>query len=220
MEQPNVPQGHQTWQPPPGPNDQWRPPRGRRKRPGHREQQARNARLFGGKRKWVLLALAAVVPISAVGLVAWGLISPRSDTERTGDCGYYTDPTRGGWDFHRRACTDSDAVLVITSAWSTQKCATGDTDFSRSRRKNVNNPMKHLCTHLNAKVGECVNDPGNVNAHLYRIRKIPCGAGAFKVNTRVEATDPNVCNTARKQFRETKAVTHTSPAVSFCLHKI
>ncbi|MEV6657586.1 hypothetical protein [Nocardia fluminea] len=161
-----------------------------------------------------------MVPISAIGLMAWGLISPRSDTERTGDCGYYTDPTRSGWDFHRRACTDPDAVLIITSAWSTRKCATGDMDFSRDRRKNTSEPIKYLCTHLNAKVGECVNDPGNVYAHLHRLRKVPCGAGVFEVDTRVEANDPKVCDAARKQFRETASVTHTSPAVSFCLRKI
>ncbi|MEV0769279.1 hypothetical protein [Nocardia salmonicida] len=219
MEQPNIAQGQQPW-PAPGPGDQWRPPRGRRKRPGYREQQARTARLFGGRRKWLLLALAALVPISAVGLMAWGLLSPRSDTERTGDCGYYTDPGRRGWDFHRRACTDPDAVLIITSAWSTQKCATGDLDFSRDRRKNTSSPRKYLCTHLNAKVGECVNDPGNVNFYLVRLRKIPCGAGAFEVDTRVDADDAKVCDASRKRFRETKPVTHTAPAVSFCLHKI
>ncbi|MGW6118919.1 hypothetical protein ACWFRF_07740 [Nocardia sp. NPDC055165] len=219
MEQPNIPQGQQTGQPA-RPSDQWRPPRGRRTRPGYREQQARTARLFGGKRKWVLLGLVALVPISAVGLMAWGLLSPRSDTERTGDCGYYTDPTRGGWDFHRRACADPDAALIITSAWSTQKCATGDMDFSRSRRKYTSSPMKYLCTHLNAKVGECVNDPGNVKLHLDRLRKVPCGTGAFEVDTRVEAEDRNVCDATRNRFRETKAVIHTSPAVSFCLHKI
>lgn len=176
--------------------------------------------MFGGRRKWLLLALAALVPISAVGLVAWGLLSPRSDTERTGDCGYYTDPGRRGWDFHRRACTDPDAVLIITSAWSTQKCATGDLDFSRDRRKNTSSPRKYLCTHLNAKVGECVNDPGNVNFYLVRLRKVPCGAGAFEVDTRVDADDAKVCDASRKRFRETKPVTHTTPAVSFCLHKI
>ncbi|MFE1592180.1 hypothetical protein [Nocardia sp. NPDC058705] len=219
MEQPNLPREQQTWQPP-RPGDQWQPPRGRRKRPGYREQQARNARMFGGRRKWVLLALAAAVPISAVGLVAWGLLFPRSDAERTGDCGYYTRAARGGWDFHRRACTDPDAVLLITNGWSTQKCATGDMPFARSRQKNTRSPTKYLCTHLNAKVGECVNDPGNVNAHLYRIRKVPCGTGVFEVDTRIDANDSKVCDASRKRFRETKAITHASPAVSFCLHKI
>ncbi|MFD3706766.1 hypothetical protein ACFWUP_26820 [Nocardia sp. NPDC058658] len=218
MEQPSLPQNQPTGQPPrPG---EWQPPRGRRKRPGYREQQARNARMFGGRRKWVLLALAAAVPISAVGSVAWGLISPRSDTARTGDCGYFTRPGRGGWDFHRRACTDPDAVLLITNGWSTQECATGDMNFAQSRRKNTSSPMKYLCTHLNATVGECVNDPGNVNAHLYRIRKVPCGPGVFEVDARVEARDPNVCDASRTRFRETKAITHAAPPVSFCLHKI
>ncbi|MDO3646715.1 hypothetical protein [Nocardia mangyaensis] len=103
----------------------------------------------------------------------------------------------------------------------TKPCAVGDRDFEYKARKHKSSSTdKYVCTQLNAKVGDCFNNPRHVNAHLDRLRKVPCGTGAYEVDTRLAADDIKVCDASEKKFRDTEAVRFVVPPVSYCLHKI
>ncbi|MFE3544544.1 hypothetical protein ACFXK0_16420 [Nocardia sp. NPDC059177] len=193
---------------------------GRRKRPGYREQRARNARFFGGRRKWVWIGALGAVVVGLAGTMIIGIV--QSDTRRpeVGDCGFFVEGHRNATVFEHRPCDHPEAVVIVTKVRSTEPCVLEDHEFSTSGKSKTNSKRKYLCTHLHAAVGECVNDPGNVNFHLKWLRKVPCGAGTFVVDTRVDAHDPSVCTASAKKYTVTEKVTHRVPPVSYCLHRI
>lgn len=141
---------------------------------------------------------------------------------KLGDCGYFTrGQANRSWDLQHRSCTDPEAALIVVREASTTQCP--DHSFSWSTRGNSRKSSKtrYVCTHLNAQVGDCFNDPDNKYAHLHRLRKVPCStSGAYQVNTRVESNDYRVCDTARRKYKETTSIRHEQPPVSFCLHLI
>ncbi|WP_253814218.1 hypothetical protein [Nocardia amikacinitolerans] len=159
--------------------------------------------------------MAVIVLASAAPAIS-GCGKLDSASINVGDCGYFTDaPGARPWDLQRCDCADREAALIVVRETSTIDCP--DHDFSRSSRgKN----RTYICTHLNAQVGDCFNDPDNRYAHLYRLRKVPCSPGAYQVNTRVERHDYGVCTTAtRNEYGETASIAHKQPPVSFCLHR-
>ncbi|WP_278264230.1 hypothetical protein [Nocardia sp. AG03] len=158
--------------------------------------------------------MLGVIAVAMSALVVTGIAESDFRRIATGDCGYFSRASRGADQWERRPCDHPEAVLIVTQAPSKQKCAVGDSPFGKSGRR------KSWCTQLNVAVGECVNDPKNVNAWLNRLRKVPCAAGAFVVDTRVAARDPRVCATSAKTFAVTEAITYARPPVSYCLHRI
>lgn len=161
---------------------------------------------------WIGVLAAVAVAVSTFAVVGFA----QSDFRKvaTGDCGFFAQPPGGRDTFERRPCDHPEAVLIVTQAPSKQKCAVGDGAFGKSGRR------KSWCLQLNVAVGECVNDPKNQNAWLNRLRKVPCTAGTFMVDTRVAANDPQVCAASSKKFAVTEAVVHARPPVSYCLHQI
>ncbi|APE35737.1 hypothetical protein BOX37_19300 [Nocardia mangyaensis] len=109
----------------------------------------------------------------------------------------------------------------MSRASGTKPCAAGDRDFEyKVRKRKSSSTDEYVCTQLNAKVGDCFNNPRHVNAHLDRLRKVPCGTGAYEVDTRLAADDIKVCDESAKKFRDTEEVRFVVPPVSYCLHKI
>ncbi|MEU7631835.1 hypothetical protein AB0C34_17875 [Nocardia sp. NPDC049220] len=142
-----------------------------------------------------------------------------SESMKVGDCGYFTQgQANREWDLQRRSCTDPEAALVVVREVSTAECP--DHSFSWSSRGKSSTTL-YVCTHMNAQVGDCFNDPKNKDWHLDRLRKVPCStAGAYQVNTRVESHDYSVCRTAIRKYGETADIEHKQPPVSFCLNRI
>lgn len=162
----------------------------------------------------------AVAVLVVATLAMSGCGKSQSESMKIGDCGFFTrDQANRPWDLQHRSCTDPEAALVVVREASTVECP--DHSFSWSAQGRRPSKTRYVCTHLNAQVGDCFNNPKNKYAHLYRLRKVPCSmAGAYQVNTRVESHDYGVCHTANSKYSETAGVEHKQPPVSFCLHRI
>lgn len=156
---------------------------------------------------------------AGVALAAVGCGQPKPESMKVGDCGYFTHgQANRSWDFQHRACNDPDAALIVVRAAAKADCA--DHSFSWKSRGRKGKYV-YVCTHLNAQVGDCINDPENHYAHLDRLRKAPCTTpGAYQVNTRVERDEYSVCDSASREHEQTASIRHKQPPVSFCLHRV
>lgn len=136
---------------------------------------------------------------------------------KVGECGFFTPgQANRAWEVQRRSCTDPEAALVVVRGASTVDCA--DLSFSWSGR---GSQKLNVCTHLNAQVGDCFNNPKNQYSHLVRLRKVPCSTPeAYQVNTRVEGDDYGVCKATNSKYGQTADIVHKQPPVSFCLHRV
>lgn len=163
---------------------------------------------------------AVTVAVFAVTTLAMsGCGESQLESMKVGDCGYFTrGQANRAWDLQRRSCSDPEAALVVVRDASTLECP--DHSFSWSSQ-GKSSKTRYVCTHLNAQVGDCFNDPKNEYGHLYRLRKVPCSTpGVYQVNTRVESHDYGVCHTADSRYNKTTGVEHKQPPVSFCLHRV
>lgn len=162
--------------------------------------------------------IAAVLACAAV--TAAGCGQAKSETMKVGDCGYFTHGQKNrSWDLQRRPCSDPEAALVVVREAARAKCA--DSAYSWTSRGTKPKKKVYVCTHLNAQVGDCFNDPQHRYAHLDLLRKVPCTTPeAYQVNTRIERDEYGVCDAARRKYEQTTSVRHTQPPVSFCLHRV
>ncbi|WP_157107623.1 LppU/SCO3897 family protein [Nocardia amikacinitolerans] len=157
-----------------------------------------------------------VAVLAAAALAMSGCGETKSESMKVGDCGYFTRGNQS-WDLERRGCDDPEAALVVVRTASTAQCPGHPFSWaSGGRGKDF-----YVCTHLNAQVGDCFNDPAkNQGSQLYRLRKVPCSTPeAYQVNTRVERHDYSVCTDAGR-YEWTARVEHKEPPVSFCLHLV
>ncbi|WP_345496228.1 LppU/SCO3897 family protein [Nocardia callitridis] len=161
----------------------------------------------------VIAVVSAVVALSVVGCG-----ESQAKSMHVGDCGYFEKAGRGS-ELQRRDCTDPEAVLIVVRASAAAECP--DYAYTWSPPSQMKSKPQNVCTHVNAHVGDCVNDPGNKYAHLDRLRKVPCSTpGAYQVNTRIEKHDFGVCAAVSTRYRDTASITHEQPPVSFCLHRV
>ncbi|MEV0111578.1 hypothetical protein AB0H42_35435 [Nocardia sp. NPDC050799] len=139
---------------------------------------------------------------------------------KVGDCGYFTQGQKNrSWDLQHRACSDPEAALIVVRAAEKTECA--DFAYSWTSRGTKSKDTFSVCTHLNARIGDCFTDPESQYAHLYRLRKAPCTTpGAYQVNTRVDRDGYDVCADARAKHEQTVSIVHQQPPVSFCLHRV
>ncbi|MFI9538039.1 hypothetical protein ACIG56_32965 [Nocardia fusca] len=165
-------------------------------------------------------AAATVAVLACAAAAAAGCGQAKSETMKVGDCGYFTEGQKNrSWDLQHRACDDPEAALVVVRAAEKTECA----DFAYSWTSRGTKPKNRVfvCTHLNAQVGDCFNDPQNRVAHLYRLRKVSCTTpGAYQVNTRVDRDEYGVCAGTNAKHKQTVSIVHTQPPVSFCLHRV
>ncbi|MEU2040155.1 LppU/SCO3897 family protein [Nocardia niwae] len=160
---------------------------------------------------------AVTVALLALALATSGCGDAGTVDMKVGECGYFTrGQANRAWDVQRRSCADPEAALVVVRGASKVDCP--DLPFSWSSR---GSRALQVCTHLNAQVGDCFNNPGNQYAHLHRLRKVPCSTPeAYEVNTRVERADYGVCHAANSEYGQTAEIVHKQPPVSFCLHRV
>ncbi|WP_459545534.1 hypothetical protein [Nocardia sp. X0981] len=144
----------------------------------------------------------------------------KSETMKVGDCGYFTQEQKNrSWDLQHRPCTDPEAALVVVREAARANCA--DHSYSWVPRGRRTGKTIYVCTHLNARVGDCFNDPEYRYGNLDLLRKVPCTTpGAYQVNTRVERDEYGVCDAVRRKYEQTTSIRHKQPPVSFCLHRV
>lgn len=161
-------------------------------------------------------AIGAMV-VAGVALAAVGCVEPAAESMKVGECGYFVsgEQPADSWSFQRRACDHPEAALVVVRKAAKAKCP----DQSYSYRGWKSGKRVHLCTQLNAQVGDCINDPQHRSTSLHQLRKVPCTAPkAYQVNTRVERDEPGIC--AASKHEQTRSIRHPKPPVSFCLHRV
>lgn len=172
------------------------------------------------RRKFRLRSAATAVFLVCAVVAAAGCGQPKSETMKVGDCGYFTQGQKNrSWDLQRRDCSDPEAALIVVRAAAKADCP----DFQYSWRSRGAKPGKNVevCTHLNAQVGDCFNNPENKGSLLDDLRKVPCTTpGAYQVNTRVERDDYGVCRAVSRKYKQTTQIRHEQPPLSFCLHRV
>ncbi|MEU7631196.1 hypothetical protein AB0C34_14590 [Nocardia sp. NPDC049220] len=90
-----------------------------------------------------------------------------------------------------------------------------DHPFSSLYRVGKSTTTRYACTHLNARAGDCFNNPNNIHAHCFgRERR----HARRQVRTRVESHAHEVCYTASNQHHGTSSIVHKQPPVSFYQH--
>ncbi|MGW5384026.1 hypothetical protein [Nocardia sp. NPDC003963] len=168
------------------------------------------------RRGFRLRAAATAAVLACAAVAAAGCGAPKSETMKTGDCGYFTEGNRS-WDLQHRACNDPEAALVIVRGAAKERCPDPSYSWTSSGKPGKN---MHVCTHVNAQIGDCFNDPEYNHFHLDRLRKVPCAPGAYQVNARVEKDEYGICDDAIAKYAETTAIRHQHPPISFCLNRI